>query len=130
MRRKFLPVATASWRGFVIPKDKTAINIVNPLLPIKPYKNPKFFLYKKSMAEQGYIWINSKIANIPAKSIMYNPTITVETSETDDEFIIPKAPVAAIITIRPKLTVKNIALTTTLHLGCATAASVTPLLSL
>lgn len=41
----------------------------------------------------------------------------VDESVIDDEFLIPNAPVADIIIIRPKLMIKNIAFTNPLHLG-------------
>jgi hypothetical protein len=57
------------------------------------------------------------VANIPENNIIYKPTIMVDESVIDDEFLIPKAPVADIIIIRPRLIIRNIAFTNPLHLG-------------
>lgn len=48
---------------------------------------------------------------------MYRPTITTEVSVIDEEFFIPKAPVADIMTMRLKFMIRNIAFTNPLHFG-------------
>ena len=46
---------------------------------------------------------------------MYRPTMTVEVSVIEEEFLIPNTPVADIIVIKLRLMMRNIALTTLLH---------------
>jgi hypothetical protein len=46
---------------------------------------------------------------------MYRPTMTVDVSVMEEEFLIPNTPVADIIVIKLKLIMRNIALTTLLH---------------